>query len=58
MRYRNVIAIRSEDHLGDPLGVIFMLEPEQIGDGVIEKLREYFGPHAEIIKAVVSRDQL
>ncbi len=58
MRRRSTIAIRSDDHLGDPLGVIFMLEPEQIGDGVIEKLRAYLGPHMEIVKAVVSREQL
>ncbi len=35
-----------------------MLEPEQIGDGVIEKLRDYLGAQVEIIKAIVSRDKI
>ena len=58
MRRRGSILIRSEDHLGDPLGVIFMLEADQIGDSVIEKLRDYLGQHIEVIKAVVSRDKI
>jgi tetratricopeptide (TPR) repeat protein len=58
MRRRSSIVIRSEDHLDDPLGVVFMLEPEQLGDTVIEKLREYLGAQTEVIKAVLSRDQL
>ena len=58
MRRRSSIVIRSDDHLGDPIGVIFMLEPEQLGDSVIEKLRDYLGHHTEVMKAVVSRDQI
>jgi tetratricopeptide (TPR) repeat protein len=58
MRRRSSIVIRSEDHLGDPLGVIFMLEPEQLGETVVEKLRAYLGEQTEIVKAVVSRDKI
>jgi len=58
MRRRSSIVIRSEDHLGDSLGVIFMLEPEQLGETVIEKLRDYLGPQIEITKAIVSRDKI
>ena len=58
MRRRSSILIRAEDHLGDSLGVIFMLEPEQLGEGVIEKLRDYLGAQVEITKAIVSRDQI
>ena len=58
MRRRSSIVIRSADHLGDPLGVLFMLEPEQLGETVIEKLRDYLGEHTEVIQAVVSRDRI
>jgi tetratricopeptide (TPR) repeat protein len=57
-RRRSSLVIRAEDHLGDSLGVIFMLEPDQLDEGVIEKLREYLGAQVEISKAVVSRDQI
>ncbi len=58
MRHRSSIVIRSEDHFGDPVGVIFLLEPEQLGDTVIEKLRDYFGGKIQVLKAVVSRDKI
>ena len=35
-----------------------MLEPEQLDDSVIEKLRDYLGAQIEVIKAVVSRDKI
>jgi tetratricopeptide (TPR) repeat protein len=57
-RRRSSILIRSDDHHGDQLGVIFLLEPEQLGDTVIEKLRHYLGEQAEIVKAIVSRDRI
>jgi tetratricopeptide (TPR) repeat protein len=57
-RRRSSILIRAEDHLGDSLGVIFMLEPEQLDEGVIEKLRGYLGAQVEITRAIVSRDQI
>ena len=58
MRRRSSILIRAEDHLGDALGAIFVLEPENYGDHVIEKLRDYLGEHAQIVKAEVSRDRI
>jgi tetratricopeptide (TPR) repeat protein len=57
-RRRSSILIRAEDHLGDSLGVIFMLEPEQLDEGVVEKLRGYLGAQVEITRAIVSRDQI
>jgi tetratricopeptide (TPR) repeat protein len=57
-RRRSSIVIRAEDHLGDSLGVVFMLEPEQLGEGVIEKLRDYLGAQIEVTKAIVSRDTI
>ena len=58
MRRRSSIVIREDDHLGDLLGVIFMLEPEQLDDSVIEKLRDYLGDQIEVIKAVVSHTKI
>jgi tetratricopeptide (TPR) repeat protein len=58
MRRRSSILIRAEDHLGDSMGAIFVLEPENYGDHVIDKLRDYLGAHAQIVKAEVSRDRI
>jgi tetratricopeptide (TPR) repeat protein len=58
MRKRSSIVIRSDDHLGDSLGVLFLLEPAELGDAVIDKLREYLGSKIQLIKADVSRDKI
>jgi tetratricopeptide (TPR) repeat protein len=58
MRRRSSILIRAEDHLGDSLGAVFILEPENYGDTVIDKLREYLGEQTHVIKAEVSREKI
>jgi tetratricopeptide (TPR) repeat protein len=58
MRRRSAIVIRSDDHLGDLLGAIFVLDAEHLHDTLIEKLQEYFGPQIQVLKAVVSRDKI
>jgi tetratricopeptide (TPR) repeat protein len=53
------IVIRREDHIGDGLGFIF-LEAAGGGDqdGIIERLREYFGPRIRILKAEIGAEQI
>jgi tetratricopeptide (TPR) repeat protein len=58
MRRRRSISIRADDHLSDPLGALFLLEPEQISDTVIDKLCAYLGPKTRVLKATLSRDRL
>ena len=58
MRRRTSISIRADDHLGDPLGALFLLEPDEIGDTVIEKLRAYLGAKTRVLKATVTRDRI
>ncbi|HYA36081.1 MAG TPA: tetratricopeptide repeat protein [Candidatus Binataceae bacterium] len=58
MRQTRSLIIRSEDHLNDRLGVIFLVGPDEIGDIAIERLGEYFGRGVHIIKAVVARDRV
>jgi len=58
MRRRGTILIRAEDHLGDAVGAIFVLDAESLGDTVIEKLRDYLGAQIHVLKAVVSRDRI
>ena len=58
MRQTRSLIVRSEDHLNDRLGVIFLVGPEEIGDSAIERLGEYFGRGVRIIKAVVARDRI
>jgi tetratricopeptide (TPR) repeat protein len=49
------IAIRREDHVGDPLGFIF-LEAGGDHDAIIARLREYLGPRVKILKVEVGAD--
>lgn len=49
------VAIRREDHIGDPLGSIFLEAGEQ--DAIIERLREYLGPRVKILKAEIGADR-
>jgi len=58
MRRRSAIVIRSDDHLGDSVGAIFVLDAEHLHQMLIEKLHEYFGPQVQVLKAVVSRDKI
>lgn len=58
MRVRRTILIRSEDHLSDPLGIVFMLDNDALADTLIEKLREYFGEAIEVLQAVAGREQV
>jgi tetratricopeptide (TPR) repeat protein len=58
MRRSSSIVIRSDDHLGDWVGAVFMLDAAHAGDTVIEKLGEYLGSQIRILKAVVSREKI
>jgi tetratricopeptide (TPR) repeat protein len=58
MRRRSAIVIRSDDHLGDLLGTLFVLDAAHLNDSAIERLRGYLDAHVEVLKAVVSRDKI
>lgn len=50
--------IRREDHAGDPIGMIFLLEPAGTNaDATIERLRDYLGRKVKIKKAELSREE-
>ena len=38
--------------------MLFLLDPSELGDNVIEKLREYLGDKIQIIKAILSRNKI
>jgi tetratricopeptide (TPR) repeat protein len=58
MRRKSLIVIRSEDHVGDPLGVLFLVGPEELGDRVDEKLASYLGARIRILKAVITSSRI
>src|SRR5882757_7841179 len=58
IRQRRSIVIRREDHIGDPIGLVFLDSPETDGDAVIERLGKYIGEKLKVIKADVSRDEI
>jgi tetratricopeptide (TPR) repeat protein len=55
---RRTLVLRRGDHIGDPLGLIFLDDPETVSDPVIEKLREYFGPRVRVLKAEITHDAI
>jgi tetratricopeptide (TPR) repeat protein len=57
-RHRRSIAIRREDHIGDPVGIAFLESAETDGDAVLDRLREYLGAKLKVIKAEVSHDEI
>jgi tetratricopeptide (TPR) repeat protein len=56
--HRRSLVLRRDDHVGDPIGLIFLDDPEKISDRIIAKLREYFGARVRIIKAEVSHEEM
>ncbi|HEY6418017.1 MAG TPA: hypothetical protein VIX59_03355 [Candidatus Binataceae bacterium] len=58
LRERRSLVIRREDHIGGPLGVVFLEPPEGRDDEIVKRLRDYLGAKVKIIKAQVSRDQI
>ena len=55
-RRRQTITIRREDHIGDPIAVIWLTDADE--DSIIERLRDYLGPRIRIVKAELSRDKV
>ncbi len=56
--HRRTLVLRRGDHIGDPLGLIFLDDPETISDPVMEKLGEYFGPRVRVLKAEITHDAI
>ena len=51
IRQRRTVTIRRDDHLGDPIGIIF-LDPESADhDSLVARLRDYLGARVRILKA-------
>jgi tetratricopeptide (TPR) repeat protein len=56
--HRRILVLRRGDHIGDPLGMIFLDDPESVSDPLVEKLREYFGPRVRLLKAEITHDAI
>lgn len=57
-RERKSFVIRREDHIGDPIGLVFLESPETNGDAVLERLGAYLGAKMKIVKAEVGHDEI
>ncbi len=57
MRRKLSLIIRSDDHVGEPLGAVF-LAPEELAESLIEKLGEYMGARVKVLKAVLTKDRM
>ncbi len=51
MRRRELLRIRREDHIGDPVGVVLLDPADGPADVVPPRLAEYLGSKATIVRA-------
>jgi tetratricopeptide (TPR) repeat protein len=56
--HRRTLVLRRGDHIGDPLGLVFLDDPDTISDPIVEKLRAYFGPRVRLLKADITHDAI
>lgn len=56
--HRRSVVLRRDDHVGDPIGLIFLEDAVTISDRIIARLRDYFGPRVRILKAEVSHQEI
>jgi tetratricopeptide (TPR) repeat protein len=57
-RQRKSFVIRREDHIGDPIGLVFLESPETQPDAVLERLGAYLGVKIKLLKAEVGHDEI
>jgi tetratricopeptide (TPR) repeat protein len=55
---RQTLVIRREDHVGDPLSIVWLVPAETLGDAIVGRLRDYLGRRVRIKKAEISRDTI
>ena len=56
--HKRTLVLRRDDHVGDPIGLIFLEDPAAISERIIARLRDYFGPRVRILKAEVSYEEI
>ncbi len=52
------ITIFRDDHIGDPLGAIFLDQTVESEDRIMDLLRDYLGRRARILRADLTRDKI
>ncbi len=57
MRSRRTITIRRRDHIGEPISAVF-LAPEELGDSLKLRVREYLGEKVRVLSATLSSEQI
>jgi tetratricopeptide (TPR) repeat protein len=58
MRYRQVLKIRRDDHIGDSIGVLFLDASDGAQDAALARLGEYLGRKVTILKAELGSDEI
>jgi tetratricopeptide (TPR) repeat protein len=58
IRYRRRLVLLRDDHIGDPLGAIFLDPSPAKADEIIARLRDYLGERVRVINAEVSPEQI
>jgi tetratricopeptide (TPR) repeat protein len=57
-RERQTVVIRREDHVGDPISIVWLMPADTLGDAIVGRLSDYLGRRVRIRKAEISRDTI
>jgi tetratricopeptide (TPR) repeat protein len=58
IRYRRRMVLWRDDHIGDPLGAIFLDPSTDKADEIISRLRDYLGERVRVINAQVTSQRI
>ncbi len=58
MRRRQLLRIRRDDHIGDPVGMVFLDATDGPQDAIPPRLAEYLGSKVTILKAQLGREEI
>lgn len=55
---RKVLTVRRDDHIGDPIGAVFLDPGAEDRDAIVARVREYLGRRVPILKVELGREEL
>jgi tetratricopeptide (TPR) repeat protein len=58
MRYRRRLVLLRDDHIGDPLGAIFLDPSAEKSEEIISRLRDYLGDRVRVIHAELTPQRI
>jgi tetratricopeptide (TPR) repeat protein len=57
VKYRRRLVLYRDDHIGDPVGAIFLDPSYENEDAIVERLRDYLGKRVRVLKAELTSER-